>query len=73
MTQVEVKTRIPYTVEIGHGLLASAGERVRAVCGGARACRTSGLLVSPPEYAIMEVANLLTPFSRADQWEVFCR
>ena len=38
-----------------------------------RACRTSGLLVSPPEYAIMEAANLLTPFSRADQWEVFCR
>ena len=33
----------------------------------------SELLVSPPEYAIMEAANLLTPFSRADQWEVFFR
>ena len=38
-----------------------------------RACRTSELLVSPPEYAIMEAANLLTPFSHADQWEVFFR
>lgn len=39
----------------------------------AESAGTSGLLVSPPEYAIMEAANLLTPFSRADQWEVFCR
>ena len=41
MTQVEVKTRIPYTVEIGYGLLASAGERVRAVCGGETAAVVS--------------------------------
>ena len=41
MTQVEVKTRIPYTVEIGHGLLRSAGKRVRAVCGGETAAVVS--------------------------------
>lgn len=48
----------------------SAAMAFRMLCS---AGRTSGLLVSPPEYAIMEAANLLTPFSRADQWEVFCR
>lgn len=60
MTQVEVKTSTPYTVEIGHGLLASAGERIRAVCGG-----TSAAVVSDDTVFSLYGAALCTQLEAA--------
>ena len=60
MTQVEVKTSTPYTVEIGHGLLASAGGRIRAVCGG-----TSAAVVSDDTVFSLYGAALCTQLEAA--------
>lgn len=38
MKQIEVRTAVPYTVEVAAGLLAETGARLRAQCGGEQVC-----------------------------------